>query len=369
MQVNQAVRLFLVSVDGIVSPATVRFYLDRLPRFEVCFQGREIESITLDELREWRRSITRKASRYGGNGSRPEIQGGYSVYTVHQFIRCVKRLYKWLHDDGKIPANPARRLELPQLPHQVRRGISERDRDRIILAAGQSARDLAICLFLADTACRVGGLVGMNVDDLDLELRRAVVREKGRGGASKARWVFYGDKTTRALENWIIIRAGCPRINTNALFCARSGERLSRDGVYNLLGRLAERAGVGHGWNPHNWRHGAIRGMLRRGMTLTAAAQIAGHSSCQLTGDLYGTFCEDELAELHDRFSWLSDSQLRQHPTRKPEIKQRAQGGDGPGMEVDSQQHPGRHQKTENGEIDPFELWAAGIDKPDPVTA
>ena len=75
--------------------------------------------------------------------------------------------------------------------------------------------------------------------------------------------------------------------------------------IYQVLKRLASQAGIESGFNPHNFRHGAIRGWLANGMPLSLASQLAGHSSVNVTGDIYGTANESELARAHDIYSWI----------------------------------------------------------------
>lgn len=63
-------------------------------------------------------------------------------------------------------------------------------------------RDNALVLFLADTGCRVDGLVGLRLADLDLDACQALVIEKG----DKARRVFFSEATRAALLAWLAIR-------------------------------------------------------------------------------------------------------------------------------------------------------------------
>ena len=57
-------------------------------------------------------------------------------------------------------------------------------------------------LFLADTGCRRGGLVGLRLSDLELEQARAWVAEKGKNGAR----VFLSGLTVTALTAWLAVR-------------------------------------------------------------------------------------------------------------------------------------------------------------------
>ncbi len=82
---------------------------------------------------------------------------------------------------------------------------------------------------------------------------------------------------------------------------------IGEDGCHGFpdVGRTQQIAGVGGGFNPHNWRYGAARGMIKNGASLIEVCQLLGHSSVTVTGDYYGTFDEEELRESHREYSWI----------------------------------------------------------------
>lgn len=57
-------------------------------------------------------------------------------------------------------------------------------------------------LLLADSGRRVGGLVGLEVEDVDLERSRMLLKEKG----GKLRYGFFSDLTKHALFAWLEVR-------------------------------------------------------------------------------------------------------------------------------------------------------------------
>ena len=279
MQLAEAVERFLRSLDGVKSAATVKWYHRRLSALAAFLGQQETADVTTDDLRRWRATYN----------------GRVSVWTLHGYVRAVRRLFRWLVDEGLLTDSPARRLELPRLPEEPRKGISDNDRDKIIEAARQTGpRDYALVLFLADTLCRVGGLVGLRVFDLDLDAGEALVHEKG----DKSRTVFILDDTVDALRAWLKER-GDP--GSHYVFTGKKG-RLSTWGIYQILERLAKSADVKRNWNPHNWRHGGARGMLQRGASLGHVSQILGHSGIDVTNRFYGTFARSELKAAHRKY-------------------------------------------------------------------
>lgn len=311
MFLTEALSLFYTSMIGVKSPQTIDWYRRKLRSLGESLGERDCRQITIFDLNAWRAMLASKQTRYTGHPYRGELEGGISPLTLHGHVRACRRFFRWLVEQGVLERSPAEKLEKPPRPRVVRHGLPESDRNAMIEVAAANPRDLAICLFLADTAARRGGVAGLLLADLDLDRRRAIVREKGLGGERKERVVFFGPRTERALRVWLAVR---PPVKSQKVFLAfepRLGRYVSRGlsegGINEMLKRVASRARVARGYNPHNWRHGAIRGMIRRKMPLGTASQIAGHSSVAVTADIYGTLDEDDLQQMHAQCSWLAD--------------------------------------------------------------
>ncbi len=303
LRLSQGIALFLRSMVGVRSPNTIEWYRRRLPTLLDVLGDVAVDTVTIHQLREWRATLTERTVRYAAHPTRPTMDGPLSPFTLHQHVRGARRFFRWLHEEGLIPSNPAVRLELPTLPQYRPRGIPKRHLLQLIAAAG-NPRDEALIRFLADTACRVCGVVGLTLDDLDLGQNWALVHEKGRGGYGLARYVFFTDRTRRALVDYLAVRPDC---HDQHVFIGNKNTPLTTSGVYQVLKRAARRAGIRHGYNPHNLRHGALRGMLNNGLSLPEVSQIAGHSSTKVTGDIYGVVSETRLRQRHRRYSWMRD--------------------------------------------------------------
>ena len=61
------------------------------------------------------------------------------------------------------------------------------------------------------------GLAGLRMNRAGPDNCRAEVHEKGKGGNNKARLVYFGKRTKRALEDWLEVRpdADCPYVFIN----------------------------------------------------------------------------------------------------------------------------------------------------------
>lgn len=285
MRLTDAIVDFYASMEGVLRPRSISFYRDRLPSLlEAIGSERHLEEIEIRDLRAWR----------------AELAGyGYKPLTIHGYVRAVRRFFNWCVSEGYLEASPAQRLELPRLPDNEPKAVDPRDLHKMLEEArGRSLRDYAIVCFLADTGCRVGGLLSLRLRDLDLTAGRATLRTKG----GKERAVFLSPETVAALRAYLLVR---PEKWGDALWIGKRGP-IGRQAVYMMLRTLAREAGVEGRCNPHAFRHGAARAMLENGADLGTVSQLLGHADLETTHRYYARWTQAELQERHRRFSWLN---------------------------------------------------------------
>jgi len=282
MLLKEVVETFIALQEGHLSERTVvwyRFYLRPLVEH---LGGREIASLRPPDIHEYYRLLRQRAEQN-------------SDYSLFNFARAARRFFRWAREEEYIERNLARRLPLPRVPKPDPKGISDDDLRILLKAAQDNPRDYAILLFLADTGARLGGVASLTLDRLEIERRRAIVLEKGKGG-KKARVVFFGQTTADALRKWLDVRADT---GDDRVFL------LSGDGIYQILKRLARRTGIKGRWNPHSFRHAFARRLLSNGASLGVVSHLMGHSTVNVTVDYYARFAYDELQEFHDKYSTL----------------------------------------------------------------
>lgn len=305
MRLTVAVDDYLSSRRGLISPKTETNYRFSLSVLIAALGDVEIETVTLDRLRIFRAHLFDRRERYASpQARRPHQDGPLSVWSIATHIRLTRQFFKWLTDEGYLPANPAARLQVPEVGNAPPKGITEEDLLKMLDAARASPRDLALLMFLADTGCRVGGLAGLKLADLDLGQRTAIVREKGKRGSPKTRQVFFNPPTAAALKAWLKERRKLSGAKDEHLFIGSKGP-LTGNGIYQIVERIGRDAGVDGRCNPHAFRHGLARALLERGLDLCRVARILGHSDERITARFYGVFSQAELAEAHDRYSWI----------------------------------------------------------------
>ena len=289
MKVEQAVEAMLMALraDG-AKRETVVWYQHRLARFVTLYRGRDIRKVDLDDVRAYILQVQ-------------ELE--LAPYTFFTLVRSIRRLFKWLYEERRIDQDFHKRIRLPKLPQPAPKAI---EMGEVIALLDQcngtvaGVRDRAVILFLLDTGCRVGGLCGLRMGELDLEHRRARLFEKGE----KARTVLFGARTAKAVKDWLRAR---PFANSEFVFTSMREDRpASGNTVIQMLRRHAKRAGVTGRVNPHAFRHAFAREYILNGGDLASVSEMLGHSQIAVTKQFYAVFQAEELRDKHEEFSPVS---------------------------------------------------------------
>jgi integrase/recombinase XerD len=158
-------------------------------------------------------------------------------------------------------------------------------------------RDRALLEVLYSTGARISEAVGLDVDDLDLDVGEVVLRGKG----SKQRVVPVGSFARQAVEAWLV--RGRPELavrgaGTPALFVNTLGRRLSRQSGWAVLRTAAERAKLTVPVSPHTLRHSFATHLLAGGADVRVVQELLGHASVTTT-QIYTQVTPETLREVY----------------------------------------------------------------------
>lgn len=296
---HHAVNEFLAAQAGEVSASTREWYRRRLSLFCDFVGSVSLSEVTAATIRAYRAYLVDRTQPSGSDDDQSNRR--LSLHSVHGYQRAVRRLFSWLAQEGLVERDVARDVPLVKLPPQPPKALSEEDLVRILARLpSEDIRNRAIILLLVDTGCRVGGLVSLTIDAIDLEGRFALVVEKG----TKARRVYFTEMTAAAIRLYLLVR---PASDSQALFVSPLGKEITSNAVRQMLDRVGERAGVKGRINPHSFRHAFARSFLKNGGNLAALGRILGHApGSQVTAQYYAVWDDRELQEYHDRYSPLA---------------------------------------------------------------
>lgn len=281
MRLTEAFDLFGLARVGEISQSTLTWYVDRFNIFlDIHKKNSRVRDVSLHDLRLYRLRLYNQ---------------GLSEFTIHGYLRAVKKLFGFLVDEGVLEEDPSLEIELPDLPEELDpKAVSEADKERILEAARNNTRNYALVRFLIVTGARVGGLVKLRLQDVDIKAGEAIVREKKK----RIRTVYFEKETARALQHYLWDR---PRVDSPSFFLTliRPYRGISRSGIQTLLKRLGKRAGCTGPHSPHAFRHRYARELLKGGVSLEKVSNLLGHRDIETTERYYARWAKDELKQVY----------------------------------------------------------------------
>lgn len=115
-----------------------------------------------------------------------------SNVTIDNVRRNISSFFSWLEEEDYILKSPTKRIHKIKTKKVVKNTISDEGIEKLRDNC-REIRDLAIIDLLYSTGIRVGELVNLNIDDIDLEGRECVVYGKG----DKERRVYFDASAVR----------------------------------------------------------------------------------------------------------------------------------------------------------------------------
>ena len=201
----------------------------------------------------------------------------YSVATTARKVASAKSFFKFMVDSGRIGENPAQNLPSPQVSRRALKFLSPSEYQKLLaeaakLSTPEAKRDAVMLELLYATGLRISELVSLNTENIDLE--RYFVRIDSK------RQVPFDHRLGPVLGNFL----RNDRLDLlydeseQALFLNRRGNRLTRQGFWQIIKGYASRAGLSGKITPQTLRHSFARRKLQNGIELNQLQRLLGHA-------------------------------------------------------------------------------------------
>ncbi len=185
-----------------------------------------------------------------------------------------------------------------------------------ILDACDHRRDRLLFALLLDTGMRIGEALGLRHEDLDIAGRRVAVlprvndnRARVKGG--RPRFIPTSGALVRLYADYLNVEYGA--LDSDYVFVnlwgRPHGHPLTYPAVYDLVGRLRRRTGVG--FSPHWFRHTYATWLLRRGAGMESVKELLGHASISTTVDTYGHLTVEDARATLEAAGWFTGTEVR----------------------------------------------------------
>ncbi|PZM80640.1 MAG: site-specific tyrosine recombinase XerD [Candidatus Melainabacteria bacterium] len=249
-------------------------------------------------------------------------QKGQKTSSIIRAIASLRGWFAWQKTTGIVAEDPLEAMHNPVRAKKLPAVLSKDEVEKMIDAA-QWSRDKLIIELLYGAGLRVSELVGLDVKDVNLS--QSYVRCLGKG--SKERIVPIGRQALACVQDYMkelkdsdstpgdtkgrANEAGpeAPkktRVLTQVkhvvrpLFRDRAGNRLSRLVVWQVVKRLAKKAGVEKSLSPHTLRHSFATHLIENGADLRSVQELLGHANI-VTTQLYTHVSRGHLRKAYDQ--------------------------------------------------------------------
>lgn len=224
---------------------------------------------------------------------------GVSQRSVLAAFTALSAFSNWCVREGLLQTSFTANMRRPKLDKTIVPTFSREDVQALLRACDNSefeslaARNRAIVLVLLDTGIRLGELLNMSVDRLNLSDSTATVMGKG----SKERPIFFGTHARKALWQYVSLYRPEPCGNIKQVFLNADGTSMQDRRVGHLIKQLAKRAGVEDA-HPHRFRHTAAVQFLRNGGNIFALQKMLGHTTLEMVR-YYAELSREDVQKVH----------------------------------------------------------------------
>jgi tyrosine recombinase XerC len=213
------------------------------------------------------------------------VDQGLVKASIARKLSAIRSFYRYLVREEILPVNPLRDASSPKLDKRLPNFLTIEEVNRLLeapdLSTPQGQRDRAFIELLYASGLRVSELVGLDLEQIDIDVLE--IRVWGKG--SKERVVLMGRPAAKALSNYIengrLALLGDKK--SHAVFLNRDGNRCTERTVQVRLQKHAKGAGIGKRVYPHMVRHTFATHLLDGGADLRVVQELLGHASLTTT--------------------------------------------------------------------------------------
>ena len=221
---------------------------------------------------------------------------GLAASTLARRLSAVSSLFDACVQAGLCKTNVAAGIRPPRQPKRLPRTLPPEQTAALMQTTERAAdtRDLGLLAVLYGCGLRVSEVVGLNLDDVNLQILELRVFGKGR----KERVVPVPEGAGSLLHNYLSQRMQMPGVE-KAVFLNKYHRRLSVRSVQRMLKDRALETGTDISVTPHRLRHSFATHLLAGGVDLRAIQELLGHASLATT-ERYTHLDIARLTEVYD---------------------------------------------------------------------
>lgn len=230
----------------------------------------------------------------------------YNESSINRIIASIKSFYKYLAIyKGFI--NVSEDVECLQRKKKLPKYLSIEEVDNLLdieLNTSFDHRNKAILELMYSTGLRATELINLELNNIDTV--NMIVHVYGKG--SKERIVPMSKIAVNYLDIYInnyrdsLFVKGKPK--TDVLFLNNHGTKMTRQGLYKIIGKIAKEKNINKEITPHVLRHSFATHMIECGADIRSVQELLGHENV-VTTEIYthlaNNFIKDNYNEYFNR--------------------------------------------------------------------
>ncbi|WP_026839343.1 tyrosine-type recombinase/integrase [Gillisia sp. JM1] len=265
------------------SPHTVNAYEKDLRSFREFvsneFEQDDLVHVNYPQIRNWIVSL---------------VNSGITNRSVNRKVASLKAYYKYLVRANQLVATPLASHKALKTKKSIQIPFSEEEITDVISGiepnSFKTSRDLTIVTMFYATGVRRSELVGIKLQDLDLD--NGLIKVLGK--RNKERYMPLLPELSRQLNIYLGFREALVSENRAELFLTEKGDKIYETLVYRIINNYFSEASNKVKKSPHILRHSFATHLLNHGANLNSVKELLGHSSLAATQ----VYTHSNIAEL-----------------------------------------------------------------------
>jgi len=227
---------------------------------------------------------------------------GLSSPSVSRTLSSLRGIYQYLISVGACESNPAKSIHNDKTEKKEMLVLTSKEVEKLLNQPDvndiKGMRDKAMLEVLYATGIKVSELIGLTVDDVNLQL--SFIR---CGSDDKERFIPIYPIAVKAISHYLeksrklLVTDG----RENALFVNVTGEKMTRQGFWKILKSYAAAAEIKKSITPHTLRHSFAAHLLENGADIHDIQVILGHSDISST-QRYAQFLKNKMQNSYIKF-------------------------------------------------------------------
>lgn len=268
------------------SENTIKSYERDLKKFQKYFDNKNIKTINKKDIQNYIEHLSKELEEK----------------SVSRNISTLKSFYKYQKITKEIDKNPMETIINPKLKKTLPKVLSEEEINKLLdinLNNDFDYRNKAMLELMYSSGLRVSELINLKVNDIDLN--NEVVRIFGKG--SKERIVPLNEYTVDAIKTYItnhrkeLFKHG----ENDYLFLNNHGLKMTRQGFFKILKKIAKEKNIKTDFSPHTLRHSFATHLLKYGADLRSIQELLGHSDISST-QIYTHISNEKLKKNYEEY-------------------------------------------------------------------